>query len=116
MVLSGIHFYWIFGGKKGLSVSVPELEGEKLFLPSRWATFVVALGLLIMACINLVGWKLGVLGIAVIFLLRSVGDFRYLGLFKKVRNTPFAQYDTQLYVPLCLLLTASHLFLLYLLR
>jgi hypothetical protein len=38
-------------------------------------------------------------------LARTVGDFKYVGLFKRVRGTPFARLDTLLYSPLCLLLS-----------
>ncbi len=41
---------------------------------------------------------------AVIFLLRAIGDFRYVGVFKRHRESSFAKLDTLLYSPLCLLL------------
>ena len=34
-------------------------------------------------------------------LLRVVGDFRYVGLCKRVRGTRFAARDTRVYTPLC---------------
>ena len=37
----------------------------------------------------------------VVFLLRSVGDFKYSGLFKKVKFTTFAFWDNWLVIPLC---------------
>jgi hypothetical protein len=40
-------------------------------------------------------------------LLRAVGEFRYVGLFKRVRGTKFAVLDTFVYSPLCLLLGAG---------
>lgn len=48
-----------------------------------------------------VGWSL-----AAALLLRSIGEFRALGFFKRVRSTPFARMDTWVYSPLCLLLSA----------
>jgi glyoxylase-like metal-dependent hydrolase (beta-lactamase superfamily II) len=36
---------------------------------------------------------------------RAVGDFRYVGFFKKVRGSRFARMDTFLYSPLCLMLS-----------
>ena len=44
---------------------------------------------------------------AAAFLLRSVGDFRYVGVFKRVAHTRFAYWDTRLFVPICLLLFAA---------
>ena len=46
--------------------------------------------------INL-GWIL-----SVIFIIRAIGDFNFLGFFKKRKNTPFAIYDTIYFSPLCL--------------
>ena len=43
------------------------------------------------------GWT-----IVIIFLLRSVGDFNMVGIFKKIKGTKFAKYDSMVYVPLCL--------------
>ena len=74
---------------------------------------VVALGLFGFAYVTLsavTGWLparwvfYGNLAIGGIFLLRAVGDFRYVGFFKKVKNTAFARNDTRYYSPLCLLL------------
>lgn len=37
-----------------------------------------------------------------IFILRAIGDFKYVGFFKKVRNTEFAKTDSKWFAPLCL--------------
>lgn len=54
--------------------------------------------------VELPGWVLGTAGwlIAIIFLLRAMGDFNYVGFFKKVRETDFAINDSKYYSPLCL--------------
>jgi hypothetical protein len=39
--------------------------------------------------------------IAVVFALRCLGDFRYVGLFRRVRGTDFAAMDAKLFTPLC---------------
>jgi len=44
--------------------------------------------------------------IAVAFFFRAVGDFNYVGFFKKVKNTGFAKRDNRYYSPLCLLVFA----------
>lgn len=48
--------------------------------------------------------KVAVVLWAAIFALRALSWSRYFGLFKRVRNTHFARYDSLLYSPACLLL------------
>lgn len=112
--LAGIHVYWMAGGRAGAGVAIPTVAGRPLFRPSRLATAAVALALFVAATLALVaalGLAAGpvarLLGcahfvIAAIFLARAIGNFRTLGLFKKVSGTPFATWDTCLYVPLSL--------------
>ena len=45
----------------------------------------------------------GVWAVSVVYLARSIGEFCYLGFFKKVRHTDFGRLDTLIYSPLCLL-------------
>jgi len=42
--------------------------------------------------------------LAALFLIRAVGEFRYVGFFKSVRDTRFATWDSWLFSPLCLLI------------
>lgn len=121
ILLAGLHVYWLCDGRWGLGASVPtDSNGRKLFRPSRTATLVVAIGLLLFALCNMavVGWlgsslhptyiRYGILIIAIIFLLRAVGDFRYIGITKRHRQSYFARLDTRLYIPLCLALVITH--------
>ena len=117
--LAFIHFYWAFGGWRFASAAIPSQQtGEKLFQPGITATLIVAIGLLtfgfIMVATNdffpwipkeIVKW--GTYAIAVIFSLRSIGDFKYVGFFKRIRTTDFAKKDTRIYSPLCLYLGVS---------
>lgn len=120
LAISGIHVYWAFGGRWGIDVAVPERPGEpgaKAFSPGPAPTLLVALGLALMAGLHLykVGWlpvvlpawlaQYGLLGIGIIFFLRVIGDFKYVGFFKRVTDTAFARLDTALYIPLCLVLS-----------
>jgi hypothetical protein len=52
--------------------------------------------------------------IPVVFLLRAVGEFRYVGFFKKIKNTSFAKMDSQYYSPLCLAVGVLALIIKYL--
>lgn len=45
--------------------------------------------------------------LAAVMLLRSIGDFRYVGFFKRERAGRFAELDTRFYSPLCLLLALA---------
>ena len=55
------------------------------------------------AWVNVYGLKI----IAGIFLLRAIGEFRFVGFFKKVKGTKFATLDTKYYSPLCLILSIN---------
>ncbi|MTI38603.1 DUF3995 domain-containing protein [Fulvivirga lutimaris] len=114
LVLSVLHFYWATGGKWGLDNSVPtNLEGKKMLKTSLFSCIVVGSGLLIFSLFyflpladveipNLAGFVKWL--VPSVFLLRSIGDFRYVGFFKSVRTTHFAQLDTTYFSPLCVLL------------
>lgn len=121
-LIAALHFYWLLGGKWAIDAAVPSSkEGKKVFKPGIFATLVVAFGLLFMALLHLD--KVGLIAlslptwldnyalkiVAFIFLIRAIGEFRYLGFFKKIKNTKFARSDTRLYSPLCLLLSMNAL-------
>lgn len=125
--LSAIHVYWAVGGKGGMKAVLPEIkrDNKPLFIPTPLITFVVAALLFIAALVVLEAshilpaflpsWitSLGIWTLAVVFLLRSIGDFRYVGFFKRVRGTHFATMDSRLYSPLTLFLGLSILWLAY---
>ncbi len=119
-----LHIYWVLGGTWGMIAAIPTDEkGKQLFKPSKFGTLIVALGLFIFGCINLLytEWiasdlkimylKYGILMIALIFGLRSIGDFRYVGFSKRYKSSLFAQLDSKYFCPLCLLLALTHLVL-----
>jgi hypothetical protein len=118
--LGAVHVYWAVRGVSGRSVALPERDGRPLFRPSRAGTLVVAgglfggalmllaqLGVLPSPLVSLVParWRQrGLWGLASVFALRAVGDFRYVGFFKRVTGTPFARWDSRLFSPLCALI------------
>lgn len=116
LCLALLHFYWVFGGRKGLYAAIPEIDGKPAFQPSVAATLVVAIGLTL--CAFLLAGTSGLVSISVphsalswltralalVLLLRAIGDFRLVGFFKRVRGSRFARLDTALYSPLCVLL------------
>ena len=114
--LSLIHIYWFFGGQVGQRAAIPEIDGKLAFQPTTVTTLVVAIGLAL--CVLLIAATAGILtlplsqmvlawltrALAVVLLLRAIGDFRLVGFFKRIRNSRFAHLDTVLYAPLCLAL------------
>jgi hypothetical protein len=47
---------------------------------------------------------IGTTGVAAVMALRAIGDFNYVGLFKRQRDTPFARNDSRYFTPLALFL------------
>lgn len=113
--LSSLHFYWGFGGRWGSQAVFPTKDdNSKPQMPGVFPTFVVAFGLLVIglfilqkgAFLNFTiplwidQYGLGI--IAVIFIVRAIGEFNYVGFFKKIKHTKFGKNDTKYYSPLCL--------------
>ena len=114
-----LHVSWALGRTSASAAVIPLREGKPLFTPTPAATLLVALALLVCALLvlgmlgslrfGLPGWpfRIGVWGVAAAFLLRAIGDFRYLGLFKTVRDTAFARNDSWFYSPLCVVIAIN---------
>ena len=124
LFLSSIHFYWGLGGRWGSEDVIPVKDNNvKVMMPGPLPTFMVALGLLgfgffILIKSGLINlslplWleKSGLWIIAGIFSLRAIGDFKFVGFFKKIKQTKFGQNDTKYYSPLCLLIGALTIFI-----
>jgi len=117
-LLGLIHVYWAAGGAIGKGAAIPTRDGNPMLHPTPLTTSLVAIALLALAALIAIkiGWiaahgiegsvRAGLWIGAGLFLLRAVGDFRYVGFFKRVRATRFARLDTLIYSPLCLLLAA----------
>ena len=112
--LAFLHFYWAIFGIKKPELVLPSQNPEKeIKLPGSLMTVFVGFGLLLFAFIFLsqalgfwnVEWLHYIrVVVGVIFLIRAIGDFKYLGFFKSVKETPFAKMDTKYYAPICLAL------------
>jgi hypothetical protein len=95
---------------------IPENNGCPLFVPGPLSTAAVAIALLIAAF--LLALRAGFIAnqipkalltflcllLACGLVLRAIGEFRFVGFFKKVRDSRFAYLDNVFYSPLCLLL------------
>jgi hypothetical protein len=116
-VLGLFHVLWAAGIKAGSTAALPERDGRPLFQPGRASTLMVAGGLFggaltLLARLGLVRTPLparypmwGCWLLATLFGLRAIGEFQYVGLFKRVRGTAFARWDTRLYTPLCIVIS-----------
>ncbi|QDP85883.1 DUF3995 domain-containing protein [Chryseobacterium sp. SNU WT5] len=118
LFISSIHFYWVFGGKWGSDAVLPTKEDNntKTLNPTIIATLIVAFGLLgfglfIFVMSGLITFdtpqwlsKYGLWIIAGIFTLRAIGDFNYVGFFKRIKQTKFSKNDTKYFSPLCLII------------
>lgn len=125
-VLSGMHLYWVFGGQKGAKAAIPSTGTDLLFKPSKIGTSIVAI------LLALAAWFVLELGrvipiqffhffyfygaglLSCLFILRSIGDFKWVGFFKRKKGTVFAKWDTVLYSPLCFLLGTAILMMMLL--
>ena len=112
VLLSALHVYWAAGGTWGKGVAIPKQRGRPAFQPGPLGTLAVA-GLLAAAAILVLGrnglgpaaslglmTRVGTWAVAAVFLLRGIGDFRLIGLFRRVDDTRFAHWDRRVYTPL----------------
>lgn len=120
LLIALLHAYWAFGGMWASRLALPTKQnGETLFLPSKMATLTVALVLILFSLVTLsnvltipipylevINWL-----ITGIFFIRFIGDFKFVGITKKIKETPFALYDTRYYSPLCLYISINSLIL-----
>lgn len=114
LTIAGLfHFYWAFGGTLGLDRAIPTKDGIALLNPGKILTIIVGFIILSFAWIAYVlnfkdlsmisyskqivyaGWFL-----SGVFAIRSIGDFNMVGLFKKIKTTKFAEFDTKYFIPL----------------
>lgn len=117
LFLSLIHVYWASGGKWGTKGVYPTPDTQTPPKnPGIVPTLIVAVGLfgfgifylikvrIVSAVLPLWLEKYGLWILMTIFTVRAIGDFKYLGFFKKIKNTKFGQNDTHYFAPLCLII------------
>jgi len=115
-VLGGFHFYWFFGGVWGLEHVIPAKDKVSSLSIPKFATLIVGLVLVLFGLVYFI--KSGLTNVQIpnwvtnygywiipsIFILRAIGEFNYVGFFKKVKNTEFAKADSKIFSPLCLII------------
>jgi hypothetical protein len=116
--LAALHFYWAAGGRLASQNTLPAVGDRPLFEPGPLATTAVGLALVSAAVVSALhgdlllldfpGWLsgLGTWALMLIFAARAIGEFHYVGFFKRVRDTDFARRDSLFYSPLCVLISA----------
>ena len=125
-LVGALHFYWVVGGQWAIDVVVPTKPiGEKVLSPSVLSCVIVGSGLWLMSFVHVANARFifvnidlpilryATLAMGVIFLIRFIGDFKWVGIFKKIKGTLFAKNDTLFYAPLCLLLSVSSFLLFF---
>ncbi len=116
-IISALHIYWSAGGEWGFGQALPkDKAGNRVINPRKIDCAIVAAGLFSFALFYLIRVevisiqlpeqviKYGIWVISVIFALRAVGDFKYIGFTKTIQETDFARLDTRYYSPVCVLL------------
>jgi hypothetical protein len=101
----------------GHAVLVPEFEGKPVYEPRHTECLDVAAALALSCAIVATRggmlphcalpqtWvQAGTVVVGTALIMRAIGDFRFVGFFKRVRDTPFAEWDTRLFSPVSLML------------
>lgn len=113
-LIAVLHFYWSLGGKWLKHKTIPTKEpGLPLFQAGFFPCLVVGIAFLIFIFIvhadrfsisvHIQRLLLGFILIA--FMLRIIGDFRYVGLSKRIKNSVFAYMDNHYYIPVCVFIS-----------
>lgn len=127
-ILAGFHFYWLLGGRWGSEKVIPTKDKSVVRTPPppKFATLIVAVGLLSIGLhyllkggfietnitpklLTYISWI-----IPSLFLIRAVGEFKYVGFFKKIKDTEFAKADSKIFSPLCLFIAVTGFVIQYL--
>jgi len=119
-----LHVLWAIGFKLNVRNMVPSVKGEPVFTPGPIGTFLVAIVVFGFAGVSLaLGFpnkvpanylpsiKIAGIAIGIILLVRAIGDFKYAGFFKRIKESNFAKYDYWLYSPFCLISGGALLYL-----
>ncbi|MFN2425797.1 MAG: DUF3995 domain-containing protein [Candidatus Binatia bacterium] len=119
--LATVHFYWGLCCIDGRPMLVPELDGKPAYKP-RNSDYLDVASALVLACVIVaargevvhspmpVAWtNTATFAVGAVLIARAIGDFRFVGFFKRVHDTRFAEWDTRLFSPVSLLLGVATL-------
>ncbi|MFD2445996.1 DUF3995 domain-containing protein [Bacillus sp. CGMCC 1.16607] len=115
IIIGILHVFWAFGGSWGVNSVLPTKDDSTLpvLRPRMLGTLFIGLlcffaSVLLLIQIDLFTvikssslskWLCMAGGI--VFLIRAIGEGKYVGFFKKIKHTRFAKQDTAFYSPLC---------------
>ncbi len=112
--LSGLHFYWALFGIIDISTVVPTNPTKgHVISPGKGSSAMVGVILLLFAFVFINKIAMFIEGkwlnytafaIGILFLIRAIGDFKYVGFTKKIKNSKFSRLDTRYYSPFCFIL------------
>lgn len=114
LAISLLHVAWASGSRIGVAAAIPSENGRFVFRPGR--TAILGVAVVIAGCGALLyAWtgalasplphgllRIAVASLGIVMLARAVGDFRYVGLFCAVRQSPFSRMDRWVYTPFCI--------------
>lgn len=122
-IIALTHIYWAISITNIPKKVIPHINDNPVFIPMRSVTFLVGIIFILLAIFILamangcyggsLNWFYNFIGscLALIFFARSIGDFKFVGFLKKIKNSQFAFYDTRYWSPLCFLLAFLLLYL-----
>ncbi|RQO29861.1 hypothetical protein DBR32_14880 [Taibaiella sp. KBW10] len=127
LFLSILHLYWAISNDPGVFEMIPtDAGGRTIWKPRPIWLFLGAFMFYAFAMVNMFNEEfinlviskkvinVAMAVIALAFFVRFVGDFRYVGISKTLRTSPFARRDSRIYVPFCLVMSLSHFLLILL--
>jgi hypothetical protein len=118
-----VHFCWGIASMEEEAVLASEYEDQSLAAPTNTECLDVAAALILASVIVAARGELlrspmpeawthiGAFAVGTVLIARGIGDFRYVGFFKRVRDTAFAEWDTRLFSPISFLLGVATLWL-----
>ncbi len=117
LAAAGFHAAWAAGSTVGVADALPQHAGtrEPLWSPGIGPTLAVVAALLAYAVVvaalvlgaDGAWWRWVGIAALVLLLARVVGDARYVGVLKRVRDTRFARADDRYWTPVVGLLAAG---------
>jgi len=114
-----IQMYWALGGRIGVALAYPTSTRGAIARPTMTVSLLMAIAMVLAADLMLVrvgifttrispiGVRVACGALALGFLARAIGDFRQVGFFKRIRQSPFARLDSRVYSPVCLFLAVA---------
>ncbi|WP_240620442.1 DUF3995 domain-containing protein [Peribacillus acanthi] len=123
IIIGILHVFWAFGGSWGVNAALPTENDSKLPVLQPRMVGTLFIGLLCFFASGLLLVQIDLFSVikpsplskwlciagGIVFLLRAIGEGKYVGFFKKIKHTRFAKQDTAFYTPLCVWISFTFL-------